>query len=154
MTPSAFNPILTEGIASVFATDVPRVALLVLPASAPVQRAVYDLRMLGVNAFGLDLLAIDRGRKHLIGESRRGIEENPTLFVSTTASTRGLDLPYLTHVFVWGVQDMNTYVHVAGRVGRFGRGGKVISVLQEKGEQGRFLRLLKSIGIAPTKFFN
>ena len=154
MTPSAFNPILTEGIASVFATDVPRVALLVLPASAPVQRAVYDLRMLGVNAFGLDLLAIDRGRKHLIGGSRRGIEENPTLFVSTTASTRGLDLPYLTHVFVWGVQDMNTYVHVAGRVGRFGRGGKVISVLQEKGEQGRFLRLLKSIGIAPTKFFN
>jgi Helicase conserved C-terminal domain len=149
-----------EGIASVFATEVPKVALLVLPASAPVQRAVYDLRMLGVNAFGLDLLATDRGQTHLAGRNRGVIEENPTMLISTTASTRGLDLPDLSHVFIWGVADANTYVHVAGRVGRFGRSGKVISALEEKrgqcqgGEAGRYLRLLKSIGMTPTRFFN
>jgi superfamily II DNA/RNA helicase len=159
VTPSAFNPILTEGIASIFATEVPKVALLVLPASAPVQRAVYDLRMIGVNAFALDLLMTGRGQTHLIGGSRGAIEENPTLLVSTTASTRGLDLPDLSHVFVWGVADANTYVHVAGRVGRFRGGGQVISVLEEKRgqrqveEAGQYLRLLKSIGMTPTQFF-
>jgi superfamily II DNA/RNA helicase len=149
--PSALNPNLMEGIASVFATEVPKVALLVLPASAPVQRAVYDLGALGVNAIALDLVAT-RGRK--------GNEEDPTLFVSTTASTRGLDLPDLTHVFIWGVVDANTYLHVSGRVGRFRGRGKVISALEENRgqckveEASRYLRLVKSIGLTPIKFFN
>ncbi|KAI0274745.1 P-loop containing nucleoside triphosphate hydrolase protein [Gloeopeniophorella convolvens] len=164
MTPSTFNPAVMEGVASAFAMDVPRVALLVLPAAAPVQRAVYDLRMLGVNAFGLDLFASDRGRAHLVGGGAV-IEENPTLLVSTMASTRGLDLPDLSHVFVVGVHDVNGYVHVAGRVGRFGRGGKVVSILsgqrEEVGEDGRtivvdepgrYQRMLSSIGMTPTRY--
>lgn len=162
VTPSAFDPVLMEGIASIFAMDVPKVALLVLPACAPVQRAVCELRKLGINAFGLDLLSMDRGRGHLIGGRGAAIEieENPTVLVSTTASTRGIDLPDLSHVFVWGVVDANSYLHASGRVGRFGRQGRVVSVLREKGEGGqrdepaRCLRLLKSIGMTPTSLFN
>jgi superfamily II DNA/RNA helicase len=157
VTPSTFHPVLMEGIASIFATDVPRVALLVLPASAPVQRAVYDLRMLGINAFGLDLLNMDRGQAHLIGGTGGKIEDNPTLLVSTTASTRGIDLPDLSHVFIWGVVDSNAYRHVSGRVGRFGRGGRVVTVLEERrgdgDEPGRYLRLLKSIGMRPSRYY-
>ncbi|KAH9982586.1 hypothetical protein BGW80DRAFT_1263950, partial [Lactifluus volemus] len=129
--PLALNPILMEGIASVFATEVPKVALLVLPASAPVQRAVYDLGVLGINAIALDLIA-----------------------------TRRLDLPDLTHVFIWGVVDANTYLHVSGRVGRFRGRGKVISALEDNRgqhqveEASRYLRLIKSIGLTPIKFFN
>ncbi|KAI0307913.1 P-loop containing nucleoside triphosphate hydrolase protein [Multifurca ochricompacta] len=139
MTPSPFNPIVMEGVASIFATEVPKMALLVLPACAPVQRAIYDLRMLGVNAFGLDLLLSTttdrRGAGAGGGGEAHGIkeEDNPRLLISTTATTRGLDLPDLSHVFVWGVGDVkvntNTYVHLAGRVGRFRGGGKVISLL-------------------------
>ena len=134
-----------EGIASVFATEVPKVALLVLPASAPVQRAVYDLRVLGVNAVGLNLL-----RDLTSGEET----PNPTLLVSTTVSIRGIDLPDLSHVFIWGVVDANSYLHASGRVGRFGRPGRVVSVLEDEqgGQSGRYHRLLKSIGIVPTKF--
>ncbi|KAI9512845.1 P-loop containing nucleoside triphosphate hydrolase protein [Russula earlei] len=153
VTPSPFHPVRMEGIASIFATDVPKVALLVLPASAPVQRAVYDLRMLGINAFGLDLLCTDRGQAHLIGGSGGAIEEEPTLFVSTTASTRGIDLPDLSHVFVWGVVDANSYLHASGRVGRFGREGRVVSALEGKSEDrdepGRYLRMLSKSSIAP-----
>jgi hypothetical protein len=134
-----------EGIAAVFATTVPKMALLVLPASAPVQRAVYDLRALGINASGLDLQST---------EKEGGMEENPTLLISTTATLRGIDLPDLSHVFIWGVVDKNSYLHASGRVGRFGREGRVVSVLDEKQEEsGRYLRLLKSIGLIPTKFY-
>jgi len=155
VTPSPFNPVLMEGIASVFATDVPKVALLVLPASASVQRALYDLRMLGVNAFGLDLLRADKGQAHLLGGSGGAIEEGPTLLVSTTASTRGIDFPDLSHVFIWGVVDTNSYLHASGRVGRFCREGRVVSVLEEKeegkDEPSRYLRMLKSIGRRPRE---
>jgi superfamily II DNA/RNA helicase len=158
VTPSTFNPMLMEGIASIFATDVPRVALLILPASAPVQRAVYDLRMLGINAFGMDLLSMERGQAHLVGGSGGTIEDNPTLLVSTTASTRGIDLPDLSHVFIWGVVDANSYRHVSGRVGRFGRGGSVVTVLEKRREDGdepgRYLRLLKSIGMTTSKYYS
>jgi superfamily II DNA/RNA helicase len=146
-----------EGIASAFATDVPKVALLILPASAPVQRAVHDLRMLGINAFGLDLLIADRGKVHLVGGSGGTMEDNPTLLISTTASTRGIDLPDLSHVFIWGVVDANSYQHASGRVGRFGRGGRVVTVLEERREDSdepsRYLRMLKSIGKMSAKFY-
>jgi superfamily II DNA/RNA helicase len=149
--------VLIEGIATVFATDVPRVALLVLPASAPVQRVVYDLRILGINAFGLDLLNTDRGQAHLIEGSGGTIEDSPTLLVSTTASIRGIDLPDLSHVFIWGLVDANSYRHAAGRVGRFGRGGSVVTVLEERregsDEPSRYLRLLKSIETKPGKYY-
>ena len=129
-------------------------ALLVLPASAAVRRAVYDLRTLGVNAHGLDILHSERGGAYLIktpkarqlsandvnaaGEGAN-LDANPTLLVSTLASTRGLDLPELTHVFILGVptdKSVDTYAHMAGRVGRFGRRGKVISVVEARDESG------------------
>ncbi|KAH8102525.1 hypothetical protein BXZ70DRAFT_787300 [Cristinia sonorae] len=65
---SPFNVNALEAIGLTFALEVPRVALLVLPASAGVRRAVYELRLLGVNAHGLD--------------------GNATLLVSTVACTR------------------------------------------------------------------
>jgi superfamily II DNA/RNA helicase len=145
-----------EGVAAIFATAVPKMALLVLPASAPVERAVHELRALGINAFGLDLQSTDRRDAYLTRGSLGGTEEdpNPTLLVATTASLRGIDLPDLSHVFIWGVVDANSYRHASGRVGRFGRKGRVVSVLQDERRQSdRYVRLLKSIGLIPTKFY-
>ncbi len=144
-----------EGVAAIFATAVPKVALLVLPASAPVQRAVHDLRTLSINAFGLDLQRTGSGTAYLTGGNLGGTEENPTLLVATTASLRGIDLPDLSHVFIWGVVDANSYRHASGRVGRFGRKGRVVCVLEdEQRESDKYLRLLKSIGLIPTKFYH
>ncbi|KAI8980715.1 P-loop containing nucleoside triphosphate hydrolase protein [Trametes punicea] len=167
-TPSPYNPNALEAIAAAFALDVPSVALLVLPADAPVQRAVYELRLLGVNAHALDVMKDENGRVHLMRQNLDVAAENPKLLVATLASVRGLDLPELTHVFILGVLDdgaVDSYLHVAGRVGRFGRGGKVISVVAERHEElrpgkkkrmrdePRTLRiLLKKIGVVPTKY--
>lgn len=132
------------------------------------QRAVYDLRQLGVNAHGLDLSSDGRGRTHLLRGPSDVADENPTLLVSTLASTRGLDLPELSHVFVLGMptkQRVDTYLHIAGRVGRFGRGGKVVTLLEEEretvGKKGeakvvreaeRMSALLRQLDITPVRF--
>ena len=149
-----------------FALDVPRVARLVLHGSAPVERAVYDLRTLGVNAHGLDVLDSERGGAYLL-QKGTSPAANPALLVSTLATTRGLDLPDLTHVFVLApgdALDNDVYLHAAGRVGRFGRGGKVITVVEAPhvvrlangktksvDEPNRLQRIYKRIGITPVK---
>lgn len=158
---------------------MPSIALLVIPSSASVSRALYDLRSLGVNAHGLDLLAEDKGRAHLLRGDARTVSDIPTLLVCTPATTRGLDLPELTHVFILGIPDGasggkrngDTYTHLAGRVGRFGRGGRVITIVEkaadmepepgEGGEKGirweskdssRMMNIMRRIGVVPVRF--
>jgi len=166
-TVSPFNPNAIEAIATAFALDVPKVALLVLPSSSPIQRAVYDLREMGVDAHSLDLFKVNKGASYLVPGTGAG-EDSPTLLVSTLATTRGLDLPELTHVFILGIpggpkvtgRTVDTYLHIAGRVGRFGRGGKVITVLEknEDTEAGpatdssKMGRILDAIGTRAVRF--
>ncbi|KIM47903.1 hypothetical protein M413DRAFT_22484 [Hebeloma cylindrosporum] len=138
---------VVETIATAFAVDVSGTALLVVPASAGVQRVVEDLRSLGVDAEGLDV--------------RRGAAgENPRLLVATAATMRGLDLPQLSHVFVVGLVDgrsvngrvVDSYVHIAGRVGRFGGRGRVVSVVEDEEEAKKMSRILRTIRV-PNKHF-
>ncbi|CAA7259950.1 unnamed protein product [Cyclocybe aegerita] len=151
-TESPFDPVALEAVAAGFALDVPSAALLVVPSSAPVQRAVYELRRLGVNAHGLDLLAEERGRAYLNHGGDGVVRANPVLLVATLATTRGLDLPELTHVFVLGLpcgpsvngRAVDAYMHIAGRVGRFGRRGRVVSVVAEA-ERAKAVRIVESV---------
>ena len=61
-----FNPASLEAIAAAFALQVPSVALLVLPSDAPVHRAVFELRCLGINARALDVVQDEHGKAHLM----------------------------------------------------------------------------------------
>lgn len=156
-----------EAIAAAFAVDVPRVALLVLQPSAAVQRCIYELRKLGVNAYGVDLLRKEGGAEFLL-RGKYTTAANPTLLVTTLAAVRGIDLPNLTHVFMLGVPEdhqVDSYVHVAGRVGRAGQGGKVITVIEERrktrlpngqigwqDEPKVMAKLLKTLQIRTTQF--
>ncbi|KAF8973692.1 P-loop containing nucleoside triphosphate hydrolase protein [Flammula alnicola] len=159
-TPSPFNPNALEGIATAFALDVPSIALLVIPSSSPVQRAVYELREMGVNAEGLDLQIGERGGSYLLKSGVDVVRENPRLLVATLATTRGLDLPELSHVFVLGIPEgpkvngrsVDAYVHIAGRVGRFGRRGRVVSVVEDTEESAKLERILKTIGERAVRF--
>ncbi|GBE77819.1 predicted protein [Sparassis crispa] len=167
--PLPFNHNLLEAIAEAFALDVPRVALLVLPSSAPLKRVVNELRRFGVDARGLDVAGSETGGAYLMDGSAAGAAENPTLLVCTFASTRGLDLPTLSHVFILGAPEdisvesyADLYLHAAGRVGRFGRSGKVINVVEArywdrkerkwKDQPERIRRVFKRIGIKATKY--
>jgi superfamily II DNA/RNA helicase len=141
---SPFNPLALETIAMIFAADVPSIALLVIPSTAPVQRAIFELREVGVNAHSLDLLK----ERTLV---REAVRADPTLLVSTWANTRGLDVRELSHVFVLGIPDgeATAYVHIAGRVGRLEsrekrRKGKVVMVVDPSKEEAA-RALLKSV---------
>ncbi|KAJ6604542.1 P-loop containing nucleoside triphosphate hydrolase protein [Mycena vulgaris] len=143
-TASPFNPLALETIAMIFATDVPSMALLVIPSTSPVQRAVFELRGVGVNAHSLDVL---KNRP----SDRGAFRANPTLLVSTWANTRGLDVRELSHVFVLGVPNggATAYVHIAGRVGRLEsrdkrRQGKVVMIVGPN-EEDAARGLLKSV---------
>ncbi|EJF66965.1 P-loop containing nucleoside triphosphate hydrolase protein [Dichomitus squalens LYAD-421 SS1] len=163
----ASNYYALEAVAVAFGVDVPKLALLVLPSNAPVQQRVDVLRAFGINAHPLDVIKDGNGRSHLMQQNFDATDETPTLLVSTLASTRGLDLPQLSHVFILGILDggVDSYLHVAGRVGRFGRGGRVISVLSERHEvvakdgkvsardEPRMMAaMLERMGITPVKY--
>jgi superfamily II DNA/RNA helicase len=165
--PPVFTPGMLEAVASAFALDVPNIALLVVPATTPVRRVIFELNQLGVNAHGLDLVDNEAGRAHLLSKNRDIPDENPTLLVSTLATTRGIDFPGLTHVFLLGLPEGragDVYQHVAGRVGRFGRRGKVITIVEgrreNEGKNGKVCvrddskkmdMMLKKLGIGATK---
>ncbi|CCL98300.1 uncharacterized protein FIBRA_00294 [Fibroporia radiculosa] len=158
---------MLEAVSEAFALDVPRLALLVLPASAPLRRVVTALCEFGVDARNLDIFQEEARSGYLSQETSRPPSDNPTLLVGTLASIRGLDLPELTHVFILGLPEdrpVDTYLHAAGRVGRFGRGGKVISVLsarhKSKTNKGKFgwkdepqkiQRMFQMMGVKPIK---
>ncbi|KAJ7103640.1 P-loop containing nucleoside triphosphate hydrolase protein [Mycena belliarum] len=149
-TASPFNPLALETIAMIFAADVPSTALLVIPSTAPVRRAIFELRRVGVDAHGLDLLK-KRSSDH------GAVRANPTLLVSTWANTRGLDVRDLSHVFVLGVPSggTTTYVHIAGRVGRLEstgtrRAGRIVMVVGPE-EEDAARELLQSIKCDATE---
>ncbi|KAL4069701.1 P-loop containing nucleoside triphosphate hydrolase protein [Scleroderma yunnanense] len=166
-TPLRVNPAVLEAVASAVALDVPRVALLILPATASVRRVVFELRQLGVDAHALDLLGNEGSQARFLSQDVDAPAENPVLLVSTLATTRGIDFPMLSHVFLFGiprVRSGDTYLHMGGRVGRFGRKGKVITILESRKEERKgkgnvvedepkkMTVMLKRMGIAPTKF--
>ena len=134
-----------EAISICFAMDVPRTALLVTPATHPIHRLIKELKGYGVDARPLDMLSSVAGGNHML--NGKGTEttvdgKGPILLVSTLANTRGLDLPDLSHVFVMGVPEgrVDSYTHVAGRACRFGKSGKIVTVvekLEEKIDDGK-----------------
>ncbi|KAJ3373357.1 hypothetical protein GGF31_000790 [Allomyces arbusculus] len=76
-------------------------------------------------------------KEHLLGLERtltgEDADDGKTLraTVVSVEGARGLDFAHESHVFVLGAPaDANTYLHVAGRVGRLGRGvGTVVSLI-------------------------
>lgn len=149
-------------MAEIFALEVPEAALLVLPSgSGSVERVTYDLRSYGINATGLDLLDNNRGRAQLLGSGL--MQDEPTLLVSTVASMRGVDLPDLSHVFILGVPESkdrrDDYLHAAGRTGRFGSSGTVITFLDpmmhgqavRRAEQKRLRIIYQDTKVVPTR---
>ncbi|KAF9988771.1 hypothetical protein BGZ75_008605 [Mortierella antarctica] len=62
------------------------------------------------------------------GGHRKGI------YLAHEANARGLDLPGLTHVYIVGMPSSpSSYLHMAGRTGRMGREGQVVTIIRDDG---------------------
>lgn len=156
---------MLEAVATFFAFDVPNLALLVLPRNASVAEVVFELQNLGVNALNFDMRSSEIAA---LAARETTPAQEPTLLVATPSATRGVDLPLLTHVFILGTPDVanvDVFKHIAGRVDRFGRGGKVVTFLTEvekeyrdgmmktkKNPAGLLKTFYRKLGIKPTWF--
>lgn len=144
----------------------PAATLLFLHEKAAVVATCRALRDVGIFATPLhdairsadDLLAesyFDAGggftsamlRKVSDGATTRASDSarEPRVIVSTAESARGLDVPMVDCVILYGLPDSaDSYVHLAGRTGRCDRKGVVVSLLmpEEISQIGTFTRQL------------
>lgn len=158
-------PSVLEAIATSVALDVDNRALLVVPNGMPVKPVVESLRNLGVETRLMDLREEivhvssrpesqheaevpsrrpTRPRTRLTQPQSSSVDNgntkvfvpNPTLLVATTATVRGVDIPTLSHVYIiGGLKSDEWYRHIAGRTGRFGMPGTVISFVGAEGAE-------------------
>ncbi|OZJ07001.1 hypothetical protein BZG36_00038 [Bifiguratus adelaidae] len=72
---------------------------------------------------------------------------HPQLLLATEFTSRGVDLPDISHVFILGIpKSIASYLHMAGRTGRFGRQGTVITLVREQGQAEARMRDIETLG--------
>lgn len=162
--------------AAVLDALAPPRALLFLQDDAPLHATIAELRAAGVDAVALhEAMGLADGRVARRGELSalqplQPLSGPPTqpdarpadgagteaagggacrtrLLVSTTGSARGLDLP-VDCVLLYSLPDgADEYTHLAGRTGRQGRAGSVVSLLAPD-EQSRLGGITRQTGIS------
>lgn len=76
-----------------------------------------------------------------------------SLLLTTDIGARGLDFSDLYYVVQYDmVQDSDTYIHRSGRIGRMGKDGAVISLVNDR-ELREFKKMLTSIGRSGEEVF-
>ncbi|KAJ3179200.1 hypothetical protein HK101_010066 [Irineochytrium annulatum] len=70
------------------------------------------------------------------------------LLVLCENTARGLDLPFVTHVLMLGVPpNVPSYLHMSGRVGRFGRPGTALTFLPGARYEIKMMQILKQVKV-------
>ncbi|MCO6453354.1 MAG: DEAD/DEAH box helicase [Caldilineales bacterium] len=99
--------------------------------------------------YDADELSSDLGqqaREKVLGRVRDG---HLRFLVATDVAARGIDIPELTHVFLYEPpEDIESYIHRAGRTARAGAPGVAISMVENVNERMQLDRIAKRYGIA------
>ncbi len=105
----------------------PDSALIFCNTRAQVEYVSTVLRNFGYEAEGLSSDVSQNTREKIVGRIKAG---NLHLVVATDVASRGLDIPDLSHVFLYEApQDAEDYIHRAGRTGRAGASGTAITLV-------------------------
>jgi superfamily II DNA/RNA helicase len=89
-----------------------------------------------------------RERKEALINFRKG---KFPLLIATDVAARGLDIEGLTHVINWDLpRNPKQYIHRAGRTGRMGASGTVVSIVT-KNEENILKRMTKTVDISIEK---
>ncbi len=101
------------------------------------------LRGFGYNALELSADLPQEEREEILNKLRGGSLQ---YLVATDLASRGIDIPHLSHVFLYEVpEDKESYIHRAGRTGRAGCAGTIITLvdIMEKLELERLAKFYK-----------
>jgi len=103
------------------------------------------LQRFGYDADELSADLSQSAREQVLGRVRQGTLR---FLVATDVAARGLDIPSLSHVIQYEPpEDMEAYIHRAGRTGRAGAAGVAISLVN-KSERYALERIAKEYSIA------
>lgn len=126
----------------------PDSAIIFCNTRAQVDYVSELLKNFGYNAAGLSSDLSQNAREQIIRQIKDG---KLRLVVATDVASRGLDIPNLSHVFLYDVpEDPEDYIHRAGRTGRAGASGSAISLVGLI-EQISLKRIAKRYGIEMQK---
>jgi ATP-dependent RNA helicase DeaD len=118
----------------------PSSALIFCNTKARVHYVAVVLERFG---YDVDELSSDRTQSERQRVMQRLREGKLRFLVTTDVAARGIDIPDLSHVFIYEPpEDLELYIHRAGRTGRAGAGGEAISLVDivEKGQLRRIVR--------------
>ena len=131
------------------ALDVKR-ALLFVEQQGRLETVLEKLQHHGLKVAGLRKDAGKQERKEALEAISKG---KISLLVATDLAARGLDIPGVTHVINLDFPDEpQTYLHRAGRTGRAGQEGMVISLVTS-GEMARLERCRRSLQADLQEYF-
>ncbi|MCL6458470.1 MAG: DEAD/DEAH box helicase [Gorillibacterium sp.] len=108
----------------------PKTAIVFLNDTEDIAEIAAKIKYTGLSIKALYGDSGKLARAHVMKGFREGSFQ---LLLATDIAARGLDFPGLTHVINFDLPiDADHYVHRAGRTGRMGQAGTVISLLVEK----------------------
>lgn len=121
----------------------PASAIIFCNTKATVHFVTAVLQGFGFNADELSADLSQSRREDVLSRLRKGTIR---FLVATDGAARGIDIPELSHVFLYEPpDDRESYIHRAGRTGRAGAAGVVISLvdIMEKMELQRIAKYFK-----------
>ncbi len=122
----------------------PASALIFCNTKARVHYVSVVLQRFGYNADELSSDLSQKAREKVMRRIRRG---ELRFLVATDVAARGIDLPELSHVFLYEPpEDPEAYIHRAGRTGRAGASGMAISLVNVSERPG-LLRIARQFDI-------
>jgi ATP-dependent RNA helicase DeaD len=105
----------------------PEAALIFCNTKTRVHYVTVVLQRFGYDADELSADLSQADRERVLGRVRAG---SLRFLVATDVAARGLDIPSLSHVFLFEPpEDVESYIHRAGRTGRAGAAGTAITLV-------------------------
>ncbi|KAI1309955.1 hypothetical protein EDD11_003970 [Mortierella claussenii] len=88
-------------------------------------------------------------RQRSLSTAQSKKESKSGIFIAHENNARGLDLPGLSHVFIVGLPSApSSYVHMAGRTGRMGQKGQVLTIIRDDGHlEDRARSLFRTLNV-------
>jgi ATP-dependent RNA helicase DeaD len=116
-----------RSLVRIIETENPPSVLIFCNTKARVHYVTAVLQRFGYDADELSSDLSQKDREQIMARVRRGALR---FLVATDVAARGIDLPELSHVIIYEPPDeAELYIHRAGRTGRAGGGGVVISLV-------------------------
>ena len=125
-----------DALVNHFRSNSDKSALVFIHRNARISQFLYDLRKRGIVAEALHENCLNPSQyQQFIEDFRSGRIE---MVVCTEETVRGLDFMWLSSVYLMVVpRTASEYLHLCGRVGRVGRRGQAIVILEDEKERTR-----------------